>query len=647
MFTQTGTDSWNQVDIVRGLPRSEENHATNGLEMIQEFDGGGNLVAERLIVASGGNANTGAPSNNFAGQQEQPLSAAILEVNVTALKAFNGGVPLNDNGRAYIYDLPTLNDPTRPGTTDNNDPNGGNDGFNSAKLDYDDPFVTIYSPGYRNAYDVLVTEDGRVWTYDNGANNNWGGRPIGETETGNGTTQDAEDENYIALNLGNGDGNANDDINIDNWNPTNNDQFHEITRSDDLNGATLSTGAFGDPVTYEMTIGGETLEFVYGGHPNPTRAEGALAGLLFSPATGEQAAQSGLNYGGFDTTPGNGGVTPGPMGTGTDNSFLLVSTQDTYGTGTSDFDQVIAWLTEVENNNGDFPTTGVYGADTGELTKRVIAVDPGVEYNIYTYSDGSGEAVVVGSPPPSKLIDGELEEGMALGQYQVVDDGNNNAVFDTPDEMYAPGAQPIFELVEAYTAGLPADIGDIVSDLNPIEGSYFEGGRADGALDSGKNSINGLAEYTSTVLDDGTVDMSGAILATQFNGGGNIIIMGRNNDGTMGSVINNNNAVAEERAVIAAAGSPLGIATIGDNHLDLGLGAAFQGSIWTAVYKGNSEGGLETFIEVLQPNVDGIPLAGVVEVDTDDRDGDGIDNRRRSWVFAFVWCGGGGASWCG
>ena len=43
MMTQTGPDSWTAIDIVRGLPRSEENHATNGLEVIQEFDGSGNL----------------------------------------------------------------------------------------------------------------------------------------------------------------------------------------------------------------------------------------------------------------------------------------------------------------------------------------------------------------------------------------------------------------------------------------------------------------------------------------------------------------------------------------------------------------------------------------------------------------------------
>ena len=112
MMTQTGPDSWTAIDIVRGLPRSEENHATNGLEVIQEFAADGvTLVSERMIVASGGNANTGAPSNNFAGQEEQPLSAAILEVDLTMLK----GMPvLNDDGRAYIYDLPTLNDPSRP-----------------------------------------------------------------------------------------------------------------------------------------------------------------------------------------------------------------------------------------------------------------------------------------------------------------------------------------------------------------------------------------------------------------------------------------------------------------------------------------------------------------------------------------------------
>ena len=37
-LTQLPGGGWDAVDLVRGLPRSEENHATNGLEVIQEFD---------------------------------------------------------------------------------------------------------------------------------------------------------------------------------------------------------------------------------------------------------------------------------------------------------------------------------------------------------------------------------------------------------------------------------------------------------------------------------------------------------------------------------------------------------------------------------------------------------------------------------
>ena len=78
--------------------------------------------------------------------------------------------------------------------------------MNGGKLVEGGP-VTIYSAGYRNAYDVEVTEDGRVWTYDNGANNSWGGRPIGEAGDSN-TTDTAQDPDYISTNLNNGDGNG-------------------------------------------------------------------------------------------------------------------------------------------------------------------------------------------------------------------------------------------------------------------------------------------------------------------------------------------------------------------------------------------------------------------------------------------------------
>ena len=181
-FTWTGS-SWDVVDIVRGLPRSEENHATNGLELAT-ING-----TEYLIVASGGITNAGAPSTNFVYTCEYALSAAILSIDLDALD----DLPiLNDNGRQYIYDLPTVDDPTRanvngitdpdnPGYTgvDVNDPWGGNDGLNQAIIVPGGP-VQVYSPGYRNSYDIVLTESGALYATDNGANSGWGGFPTGE-----------------------------------------------------------------------------------------------------------------------------------------------------------------------------------------------------------------------------------------------------------------------------------------------------------------------------------------------------------------------------------------------------------------------------------------------------------------------------------
>ncbi len=539
-LTQTGPDTWEAVDIVRGLARSEENHALNGLEIIQELDGNGQLVSERIIVANGGNANTGAPSNNFAGQQEQPYSGAILEIDLNAINDLQIQIdPVS--GRSFVYDMPTLDDPTRTGTDDSGDPFGGNDGLNSAKITADSP-VQIYSPGYRNAYDIEVTDDGRVFTYDNGANNSWGGRPVGEAGS-NGSVDFAQALGYIATNLNNGEGNSNDDINLVEWNPSNKDQFHEVTRSDDLAGRTLSDGA-GGAKTY---VNEDGLTVVYGGHPNPTRAEGSRAGILFSP------------------------------GAGTDDAYLLVSNEDSYGNGGgSDYDEVIAWLTEVENNDADFPSQGIYGADTGDLTKKVIAVTPGIAYDIYAQADGSALIVETGQTSPG---------GTFLG-----------------------------------TAGLPSDIAEIVVAPNAIEGNYFEAGQHDGALDTGNGSINGLTEYTSTLLDDAQngIKMSGAIIAASLNQG-SLIIMGRNAEGQVESSLNGGFAVASDRTTLNAGGGPLGLASLGDNVNDFGLTNPFQGSIWAATYNQNGP-----LIEIFQPNNGTVLLAGQDAFDPLDNDLDGV-----------------------
>ncbi|QQS28119.1 MAG: T9SS type A sorting domain-containing protein [Sphingobacteriales bacterium] len=152
---------WVKTDLVRGLPRSEENHATNGLYLDE--------TTNILYMAQGGHTNMGALSANFVFHPEYALSAAILAVNLTAI------------GNT-TYDLPTLDDEDRtnisttPGFTDANDPFGGNDGKNQAMLVPGGP-VQVYASGFRNPYDIVVTQLGKMYTFDNGPNGGWGGPP--------------------------------------------------------------------------------------------------------------------------------------------------------------------------------------------------------------------------------------------------------------------------------------------------------------------------------------------------------------------------------------------------------------------------------------------------------------------------------------
>ena len=129
-----------------------------------------------LYVAQGGNTNAGSPSNNFGFLAEYALSAAILEIDLDVINNQFGG----------SYTLPTLDDPTRPNLpdgTDVNDPFGGNDGLNQAKLVIGGP-VQIYAPGFRLSYDLLITKtpgkSGRMYSIGNGGNAGWGGYPENE-----------------------------------------------------------------------------------------------------------------------------------------------------------------------------------------------------------------------------------------------------------------------------------------------------------------------------------------------------------------------------------------------------------------------------------------------------------------------------------
>ena len=168
-ITWTGS-SWDYLDLVRGLPRSEENHTANGLDL--------DTNTNTLYVAQGGNTNHGAPSNNFAGLPEVALSAAVLSIDL-------------DTIGNTTYDLPTLNDEDRPGVNDSNDPFGGNNGQNQAVLVPGGP-VQVYAPGFRNPYDLELAQSGRLYVTDNGGNAGWGAPPSPEGPTASCTNDFSE-----------------------------------------------------------------------------------------------------------------------------------------------------------------------------------------------------------------------------------------------------------------------------------------------------------------------------------------------------------------------------------------------------------------------------------------------------------------------
>ncbi|PZX10151.1 hypothetical protein LX81_04294, partial [Palleronia aestuarii] len=218
--------SWEKLDLVRGLPRSEENHSTNGLALTTDPDTGNKI----LLVAQGGHTNAGAPSTNFAFSSEYALSAAILALDLTELESGVGSYSVKADGEhKYVYDIPTVLGPVF----------GGQDGLNQARLVADGP-VSVYSSGWRNPYDVLVAEDGDIFTIDNGANKGWGGLPDGE-----------------------GTDSVTNDV------PTNDpDGFDSVNNLDHLE--FISTESY------------------YGGHPNPIRANPQGAGLTYTNANGSE-----------------------------------------------------------------------------------------------------------------------------------------------------------------------------------------------------------------------------------------------------------------------------------------------------------------------------------------------------------------------
>jgi hypothetical protein len=275
-LTQQADGTWEKLDLVRGLPRSEENHSINGMELITNADGD-----ESLLLTVGGHTNAGAQSNNFAYTPEYYYSAAVVEIDLPQLNALEAAgeilsytPPGSSQSHQYLYDLPTLDDITRSNTSSGEDfaedgsftadVFGGNNGLNQAIYDPLGIVEVVYS-GFRNHYDITVTPAGEVYTVDNGANTGWGGSIVNASSVelfdldGDGIA-----DNGPGLNLPNEQGQA---------------QADSLLR---LDGNVWQTDT----------------EMYYGGHPNLYRAYGQDAGMfLFASASNQWGVSPGTPLG--------------------------------------------------------------------------------------------------------------------------------------------------------------------------------------------------------------------------------------------------------------------------------------------------------------------------------------------------------------
>ncbi|MBI4570911.1 MAG: S8 family serine peptidase, partial [Chloroflexi bacterium] len=124
---------WDREDVITGLPTSRPhlNHTTNGLA----FDAQG-----RLFIAQGSSTDAGVadPPGPDEYWPETPLSAAILVAEIHA-PGFDGAVTY---------------DPPAPPAGDAVAKTGGD--------------VSVYAAGTRNAYDLVLHSNGRLYATDNG-----------------------------------------------------------------------------------------------------------------------------------------------------------------------------------------------------------------------------------------------------------------------------------------------------------------------------------------------------------------------------------------------------------------------------------------------------------------------------------------------
>ena len=149
----SGSELAQKKDVVTGLPRAIANHATNNID----FGPDG-----RLYVWQGGNTGAGSGNNlstEFEDRPEQPLSAAVLTVDIPKWKAdsnsFHGEVSspisLSADGTYQISEFI-------------------DEFYARKKQELGRPFteVEVYASGTRNTYDGAFHSNGNLYAPDNG-----------------------------------------------------------------------------------------------------------------------------------------------------------------------------------------------------------------------------------------------------------------------------------------------------------------------------------------------------------------------------------------------------------------------------------------------------------------------------------------------
>lgn len=141
--------------VITGLPVSNHDHSINGMD----FDSEGNLY-----VSVGGNTNAGVVDCFIGELPESPLSGAILKAEVLK-PGFNGEVRYVDRSTGEESIDQTFGDDAEvvPGVD-----------------------ISVFAPGFRNAYDLVFMQDGRLFAVDNGPNKAYGAASTGANTTGPG-----------------------------------------------------------------------------------------------------------------------------------------------------------------------------------------------------------------------------------------------------------------------------------------------------------------------------------------------------------------------------------------------------------------------------------------------------------------------------